>query len=409
MKKKFALLILSAIVPSFVFSQITITSSDVLGLIGKSFIQEEEVSESISITPGPGGADQTWDFTNVVFDSVFTVTTSFINPSDSPFPDSFPEANLVQRIELDTSAVVEPAENILLFSYAKVTEGSFISLGSATTTNILGNDTTLFIRISDTFTFFPLTYQKEWQVIDVDTIDIGNSLLSIIEDSSFSVVDGFGTVQVPAGTFECLRLREESRTLTKTVVNGIEVPGEVDTRITYSWISKDAFLVASMGSFDMEQDLNFTTAASFGRLLSIEGAPVDTTVMDTTMNPVDTTMMDTTVMDTTIIDTTGMDTTVTSQLSLLEVVDNVSLSPNPATGYIQLNFNLPERRELDIEILDLQGRRVDILLRGEQSPGIYLIKWQGESSSGSFVPDGNYILLMRSENRLHSIKFLWQN
>ena len=404
MKKLIALSILSLGMNSFIFSQITITSSDVLNLIGKTFSQEEEVTEDLSIMPGPTGPSQTWDFTTVDFDTSVLVTFTFLEPANTPYSNSFPEANFVQKVEFDSLEGTEVEDLFTVFTYSKLSDTEFITFGGVTESSIFGTDTSLFFTSNDTITVFPLTYQKEWTQIEIDSLDLGNGLLSVTSDTTYNFVDGYGTVAIPAGTFECLRLRQETSSSSKTILNGVELPEDKGSSISYTWLSKEAFTVASMSSLEMEDNPNFTMASSFGRLVSLGDAPVDTTGTDTTMNPVDTTMMDTTVMD-----TTGMDTTTTSTQSLLEVVDNVSLGPNPATGYIQLNFHLPQSRELNIEILDLQGRRVDLLLRGTHNPGIYLIQWQGEASSGSFVPDGHYLLLMRSGDRVYTEKFLWRN
>ena len=404
MKKLFALSILSFLLNSFIFSQVTINSSDVFSLIGKTFTQEEEVTDDLSIMPGPSGPNQVWDFTTVDFDTSVLVTFTFLNPENTPYSNSFPEANFVQKVEFDSLEGTEVEDLFTVFTYSKLSDTEFVTFGGVTEASFFGNDTSLFFTSNDTLTVFPLTYQKEWTQIEVDSLDLGNGLLSITTDTTYNIVDGFGSVSIPAGSFECLRLRQETNSSSKTILNGVELPEDKDFSISYTWLSKEAFTVASMSSLEREDNPNFSMASSFGRLVSVEGSPTDTTGMDTTMNPVDTTMMDTTVMD-----TTGMDTTATSTQSLLEVVDNVSLGPNPATGYIQLNFHLPQSRELNIEILDLQGRRVDLLLRGTQNPGIYLIQWQGEASSGSFVPDGHYLLLMRSGDRVYTEKFLWRN
>ena len=69
------------IFPTLASSQITITSSDFLGMIGSTQTTLEDERMSIPIDVGSAGSNQTWDFrTQIVVDSVFAVSEFFVNP-----------------------------------------------------------------------------------------------------------------------------------------------------------------------------------------------------------------------------------------------------------------------------------------------------------------------------------------
>lgn len=64
--------------------------------------------------------------------------------------------------------------------------------------------------------------------------------------------------------------------------------------------------------------------------------------------------------------------------------------PNPAAGEVRLVLELPVTGEASVEVLDLAGRHVRTLHRGETSTGPLMLTWDGRDASGREAPAGLY-------------------
>jgi choice-of-anchor B domain-containing protein len=64
--------------------------------------------------------------------------------------------------------------------------------------------------------------------------------------------------------------------------------------------------------------------------------------------------------------------------------------PNPASGDVRFVLELPDAGEASVEVLDLAGRRVRTIHRGEASAGPLMLTWDGRDASGREVPAGLY-------------------
>ncbi len=385
MKHFCSLLLTSLLFSSLAFSQITISSEDVLSLSGKSFTQEGTLVESIAANPGMAGANQSWDLGAIPMDSMVTITWTFESPENTPYGDDFPDANFVQTFVFDTLGF-----SVGTYNYAKVTETEFISLGEVSISSFLSFGDTTIEESSDTVALFPLTYEKSWSEVSRDTVDFFGTT-EIIVDSTEYLVDAWGSVTVPAGTFDCLRIRTIDYSTGFESVGGIPTDTSDFSSVSYLWISKEAFIVGTMESQEGNTDPDFDSASFFTRL-----SGTGTTVIDTMG------------MDTTVTDTTGMDTTTTSIPSLLEIVEEVELSPNPAQGELTLSFTLPQKMPMEVGIYDLRGRRVHTLVSGTHLPGKYAYSWQGKTDNGNSIHPGWYVAVLNSGDRGHAMKFLWR-
>jgi len=255
-------------------AQIVLTSEDVLGWIGNKYTLTEDTAKITVASPGPAGPNQIWDFTGIEIVDGFESTYEFLEPSETPFADDFPEANLSQQV----SATIEGEGSFVSHLYGEVTASEYIQLGTAFTITE-PFDTTQITRDPDTLSIFPMRYERAWTEVDIDTFQFG-PFLNIEEDSTVYTVDAWGRVSLPIGDFECLRLREESYTTSVNQTGGIPLPPTFNSTISYTWISEDFFTVARMTSLDGETNFEFTEVAGIGLLTAI-GTIDDTTVVDT--------------------------------------------------------------------------------------------------------------------------------
>jgi hypothetical protein len=87
-KNYFLLLLMMASLTGM--GQITITNDDFIPLNSTLVIAYDTLPDA-NIIPGPGGANQTWDFSNVAAHDVDTMLT--ISPEQTPLVEFFPESN----------------------------------------------------------------------------------------------------------------------------------------------------------------------------------------------------------------------------------------------------------------------------------------------------------------------------
>jgi FlgD Ig-like domain len=64
--------------------------------------------------------------------------------------------------------------------------------------------------------------------------------------------------------------------------------------------------------------------------------------------------------------------------------------PNPFTAETMIAYTLDTNDTVDLQILDVSGRAVRTLFRGEQSMGIYRLIWDGCDDHGVEMPAGTY-------------------
>ncbi len=73
----------------------------------------------------------------------------------------------------------------------------------------------------------------------------------------------------------------------------------------------------------------------------------------------------------------------------------VRCAPNPSTPGAAVHFRLAEQAEVGIEICDLQGRVLCVLVTGPKAAGEHAIRWDGRAENGAAVPAGAYFCRMK--------------
>ena len=69
--------------------------------------------------------------------------------------------------------------------------------------------------------------------------------------------------------------------------------------------------------------------------------------------------------------------------------------PNPFAGKTTIHFNLPQRGNVKVEIVDVLGRRVRTLLNGALPAGRHELTWDARDDRGLPVPSGTYLAVVR--------------
>jgi len=349
-------------------AQISLTSDDVLGLIGSRQVVLEDMSPSIPIDVGSPGANQVWDFrTQDIGDSLFSAS-DFMTPDQANLGNTFPDANWVQR----TTTPDEPG--LELFSVANITPSSFIDLGDSTIVMSPGFDTTLVHHRNNIEAPLPIQFNDTWMTTDTDTSGFYPATANIIIDTTLNTVDAWGTVMLPMGNFECLRLKQEVKIVSQTIFNGVVFSTHVDSFLQYDWVANDVFLVASAQSQSGDMNPSFTTAQAFSRLDSLSFATSVQNHAATDITP-----------------------------SGFELVQNY---PNPFNPSTTVQFNLPRQSKVTLSIYNVNGQLVRTLAHGVFSAGSHNVVWDGRDEQARQVPSGMYVARMQAGEFVQHNKML---
>lgn len=76
------------------------------------------------------------------------------------------------------------------------------------------------------------------------------------------------------------------------------------------------------------------------------------------------------------------------------------ISPNPFTSQCNIDFNLEKSESIQVKVYNLQGQVVKTLLDTHTEQGSHSIVWDGTNESGSNLPAGNYIVLLKTDKRM---------
>ena len=80
--------------------------------------------------------------------------------------------------------------------------------------------------------------------------------------------------------------------------------------------------------------------------------------------------------------------------------------PNPFNPTTTIEYEIPQRGNVQIVIYDILGRRIKELLNEEKNTGIYFIIWNGKDNNGISVPSGTYFYQIISGNNIQTKKMI---
>ena len=85
---------------------------------------------------------------------------------------------------------------------------------------------------------------------------------------------------------------------------------------------------------------------------------------------------------------------------------NLAITPNPVSENASFTYELRERGQVNLRIVDALGRTVSQVLVGEQqAAGTHTISWNGTARS---LPTGNYFAILNVDDRVETLKFVIQ-
>jgi len=70
----------------------------------------------------------------------------------------------------------------------------------------------------------------------------------------------------------------------------------------------------------------------------------------------------------------------------------VEVGPNPGVGPVRIAFTLKQMSSIEIDVFDVQGRKVASPGRGAWPAGTHELVWDGRTRSGEPAPAGMYVV-----------------
>ena len=80
--------------------------------------------------------------------------------------------------------------------------------------------------------------------------------------------------------------------------------------------------------------------------------------------------------------------------------------PNPFNPSTSIRYGIPRGNHVKLEIFDLRGNRIAVLINEFQSEGTYTVQWDGRSQSGTPVSSGFYVCHLKSGAFSSGIKMM---
>lgn len=202
------------ILPSCFFAQITINSSQFPNVGDTLRMSVGIIDQSIDFQIS--GPDQNWDFSTLILDSQVVNQFKPISASSSfsqLYFGSF--APLEYRANYFTEELAFPISSNMgspipieqVIRFTQLNSDSMSIVGYAMTTN--GTEIPVKSDIIEKVYDFPLVYDNSWQSKGFTVLNL-NPLYNLIFKQAkerYSVIDGWGTITTPFGSFEALRIK----------------------------------------------------------------------------------------------------------------------------------------------------------------------------------------------------------
>ena len=317
-------------------AQISITSTDILNFIGTTEFKEyDDTTGTITVNVGNAGANQSWDFTNVIMQQ-FLEEWRFLTPANTPFSNDFPSANMAIMI-------IEDATADTFYIFFRVDNTVFRSQGS-----VFFDQGVAYVEYDSSDALpLPLTFGSQWTQQDTTEIISPGFRLEQIEFIN-AEIDAWGTITIPSRTVNCLRHKENVTDITNLYINGVLTSSDTTRYINYEWLGNEILLIANAESQEDETNPNFTQAAYFLRSVT----------------------------------TVGLQNNQTVGVSDYILYANY---PNPFNPVTTIEFYLPNTGEVTLKIFNVLGEEVTTLLSASLLSGFHSYQWDaGNMPSGIY-------------------------
>ncbi len=326
------------------YGQITITYDEIPQQIGSCAHLESAMDVDVDVgTPGGGN---TWDLTS--YSMVDAWDWWIVDKGDTPFAGYFPSANLVDKIS--------PSPDVYVYSYIEATPASMNILGTGMVSPL---EDRVYVYDEPNIMPLPIAYGNQWRFYHTQSDTVLGGIVVEAEYVQNYNVDAWGTVQIPLGTFDCLRTISYDTVKTITYLMGTPMYGDTSTYISYVFWVEDYNNAAIITSHAGETNPSFTNASSFQRLESFTGI----------------------------------------QEELTETCFKLYNYPDPIIKSTDIFFAVPCDGNVKIEIYNISGQKIETLVNGWQTKGQKSVEWDAEG-----LPGGIYLCRIETEDGVETNK-----
>lgn len=349
---KISILIVFFLLTLNLSGQIVIERNEIPQDVGTEWIKNSK--DSVSVNLGSSGGPRTWNFTSQPMGGE-NGNLLIVDPLQSPYIDSFPGANLVYSSPADTDTV---------YQYYTLNNNYLILLG-------LGgaSGSSPFFWKYDPSDSIPLPQSYgdsySYRYGSIYEVDSGNYTEHL--HYGFQNCDAYGTVNIPYGSYPCLRICGHD-TVTMTVyVSNVPVLYDTTTYITYQFVTEDYGAVVCLKSYPGETNPDFTEAYILERL-----------------------------------------TYFSSGLEEPDHLNNLNCHHHPRlfSNYVTIEYSLPEVNQVKLKIYDATGRPVRTLVNHMRTEGNYSSRWYGKTDTGQSLPSGIYYYQLQAGSSIYTDKII---
>lgn len=354
---------IATIAAVFVFAisanaQITLDENNIQALIGKRLVifdyEASDTTGTYAISQQTG-ENETWDitgFTWVLRDSTTSDWYSSIAGTVGDDDPDFAAANIAQVLTSSDTTVIDVA------SYSMFDSNGLYEIGFMGIFDNDGmNDTTKSVYTPPSLDVpFPFTYQTTVSDSVVHTQSVSGQGSFQDTTAKSGVVDGWGTLVTPDGSFDVLRYRYEERNYAF---------GTVFQETHYEWWGETGPIFAisiDESLFGSSTEVNYSTV--------------------------------------TVTDITAVDP---GHLGIPRTFALRQNYPNPFNPSTAIPFELETSAVVELAIYDMLGRKVQTLADGRLPAGSHSVTWEAEN-----LPGGIYIarLSVDGQNQSRTMTFL---
>jgi len=248
MKKKLLSIILIFVAITSI-GQITITNNNIAPA-GTTIYVANDTTFATGITPGDPGANKTWNFTNIIANTIDTL--DFILPSATPHAIVFPAANF---------ALSSNSEEGIYYAYMIRNDDKLASIGYVVESEefgILYN----YVTPEEIIIDFPMNYDNSYNELYITDMVMASPMpgadsirtKSTVEKET--TIDAWGTLTMPMGTYDVLRQHVEETQLDSTFMymggQWIYISESEYSSISYSWWTDDSSIDFMLFSIDVD-------------------------------------------------------------------------------------------------------------------------------------------------------------
>jgi len=312
-----------------------------------------------SLYLGTGGEDQNWTFNETVDEWDVDFTTG--ETAGSPFEAAFPGAEWVQIIWQYIPEFMGIGPDVdSIFVYRRIADGFMEELGMGTHNTLMQGSPFVYPEASTVYPN-PLRWDsQEWVERRQMQPTFLNLVAGTIHDSTVVTVEGWGTLEIPPGTYDCLLLKRHEFRHIQVPPIPLFLPNGYDDILetwTYTWVTHGYDLALSVTA-DASAGESFTQAL----YVIIANSPVGV----------------------------GCDPECTTSNSLPTTFALRQNYPNPFNPATTIRYALPTPSQVELNVFSILGQNLATLETGVRPAGEHPVVWEGRDRQGRPVPAGIY-------------------